>query len=124
MDKASIRFKTSKKVDQSDTALNHGSGLLNVFATPAMVALMEKSAHQLALANIPEGLDTVGIEISVKHTRATPVGKEVFAEAVLEKQDGKRLYFTITAYDNQGEIGTGTHIRYIIDPIKFMERTI
>jgi len=123
MDEHLIRHKTSKKVDQSDTALNHGSGLLNVFATPAMIALMEKSAHQLALANIPEGLDTVGIEISVKHTRATPVGKEVFAEAVLERQEGKRLHFSIIAYDNQGEIGNGTHVRYIIDPVKFMENT-
>ena len=111
-----------KLVTDTDTATYYGSGLLEVFATPAMIALMEKSAHLLAKFSLPENQDTVGIEINVKHTRATPIGAKVYAEAELIDIDGKKLTFSVTAFDDQREIGKGTHVRYIINPTKFMDK--
>lgn len=111
-----------KLVTEKETAAYYGSGLLNVFATPAMIALMENAAHRLAKLSLSQTQDTVGSEINVKHTRATPLGAKVSAEATLTSVDGKKLIFSVKAFDELGEIGYGTHIRYIIDPIKFMER--
>lgn len=111
-----------KLVEETDTAVYFGSGLLRVFATPAMIALMEKSAHLLAKFSLSENQDTVGIEIHVTHTRATPVGTKVYAEAELTEIDGKKLTFSVVTFDDQGEIGKGTHIRYIINPAKFMSK--
>ncbi len=115
-------FTVEKTVSQNDTAAYFGSGLLNVFATPAMIALMENSAHLLANSFLSLEEDTVGIEISVNHTRATPLGAKVKAQATLTATDGKKLIFNIKAFDEQGQIGYGTHVRYIINPVKFMER--
>ncbi len=111
-----------KLVTESDTAAYYGSGLLHVFATPGMIALMEKSAHLLAKFSLPESQDTVGIEVNVKHIRATPLGAKVYAEAELIEIDGKKLTFKVMAFDDSGEIGSGTHIRYIINPSKYMDR--
>ncbi len=109
-----------KLVTETDTAAYYGSGLLHVFATPAMIALMEQSAHLLAKFSLPETQDTVGIEVNVKHTRATPMGTKVYAEAELILIEGKKLTFSVVAFDEQGEIGKGTHMRYIINPAKYM----
>lgn len=116
------KLTIEKLVGETDTAAYYGSGLLNVFATPGMVALMEKAAHLFAKLSLPQTQDTVGIEINVKHTRATPLGAKVFAEAVLTAIEGKKLIFSVKAFDNLGEIGSGVHTRYIINPAKFMER--
>ena len=109
-----------KLVTETDTAEYFGSGLLQVFATPAMIALMEQSAHLLAKFSLPENQETVGIEVNVKHTRATPIGVKVYAEAELIAVEGKKLTFAVIAFDEQGEIGRGIHMRYIINPAKFM----
>jgi len=111
-----------KLVTETDTAEYYGSGLLKVFATPAMIALMERSAHLLARFSLPTNQDTVGVEVNIKHTRATPLGAKVYAEAELITIEDKKLTFSVTAFDEMGEIGRGTHIRYIINPTKFMDR--
>jgi len=85
-----------------------------------MIALMEQSAYLLAKFSLPETQDTVGIEVNVKHGRATPIGAKVYAEAELIEIEGKKLTFTVIAFDEQGEIGRGTHMRYIINPVKYM----
>lgn len=109
-------------VTQRESAAHYGSGLLQVYATPSMVALMENAAHQLAKLFLTETEDTVGIEINIKHTKATPVGDKVSAQATLTAVDGKKLFFTVRAFDSKGDIGSGTHIRYIINPKEFMEK--
>ena len=109
-------------VKESDTAAYYGSGFLHVFATPAMIALMEQSAHLLAKFSLTDTQDTVGIEVNVKHTRATPLGAKVYAEAELIAIDGKKLTFKVKAFDDNGSIGEGIHIRYIINPSKYMDR--
>lgn len=108
-----------KTVTAADTAARYGSGALEVYATPAMIALMEGAAFNLLKEC---GLDSVGIEINVRHTRACRPGAEVEAEAEVTAIDGKRIHFRITARDGKGEIGNCEHTRYIVDPVKFMER--
>ena len=116
------RLRIDKIVGEEDTAAHYGSGLLPVFATPGMIALMEKCAHLLAKSLLSADEDTVGIEINIKHTRATPMGARVYAEALLVEHENKRFTFEIRAYDEKGEIGNGTHVRYMISPTKFMEK--
>ncbi|MBK6346591.1 MAG: thioesterase family protein [Bacteroidales bacterium] len=109
-------------VGASDTASHYGSGLIEVFATPAMVALMEKTAQLSVQEHLPEGHITLGTEISVSHVKATPVGSNVVCESHLVSVDGKKLLFKVSAHDEKGLIGEGTHRRYIVEASKFMEK--
>ncbi len=109
-------------VTKEDTALRYGSGFLEVFATPSMIALMENSAMKAVQDKLPEGFGTVGIEINIKHIKATPIGMKVKSEAILTEINDKKLTFLIKAWDEQGEIGFGTHTRYIVDNEKFVEK--
>ncbi|HHT03901.1 MAG TPA: thioesterase family protein [Bacteroidales bacterium] len=109
-------------VTEKNTAKAYGSGLIDVFATPAMVALMEETAHTSVQDFLPEGMVSVGTEINVKHIKATPLGMKVICHSVLERVEGKRLFFTIEALDEVSKIGEATHTRYIVDAIKFVER--
>lgn len=115
-------FTATEMVTKENTASKYGSGLLDVFATPAMVALMEKAALNAVLPYLSQGFNTVGTEVCVKHTKATPMGWEVFSKAILKEIDGKKLIFEVVACDKEGEIGRGTHTRYIIDSKQFMEK--
>lgn len=117
-----IEFTATEMVTKDNTASKYGSGLVDVFATPAMVALMEKAALNAVLPHLPEGFNTVGTEVCVKHTKATPMGWEVQSKAVLKEVDGKKLLFEVVAWDKEGEIGRGKHTRYIIDSKRFMDK--
>jgi fluoroacetyl-CoA thioesterase len=108
-------------VKPEDTAAHYGSGLIEVFATPAMIGLMENTAQSSVSELLPEGYITLGIEINVKHIKATPVGMKVTCKSVLKKIDGKKLSFNIQAWDEKGEIGFATHERYMVNAAKFME---
>jgi len=119
-----IKGEISKVVDAESTAASFGSGLVDVFATPAMIALMENTALQSVTEYLSPNQNTVGIEICVKHTKATPVGMKVTCESVLTKVDGNKLYFDVTAKDEQGQIGRGTHTRFIIDTKEFMSKVL
>ena len=95
------------------------SGGLPVYATPAMVALMENAAFTL-LKN--EDKDSVGTQMNVNHTRACLVGSNVYAIATVTGVNGNWVNFNVAAFDGKGEIGNGTHTRYIIDAEKFMAK--
>lgn len=112
-------YKVEITVQECDTAIVHKSGGLPVYATPAMIALMENAAFSL-LKN--EDNDSVGTEMNVKHTRACLVGAKVYAEATVTGVNGNWVTFNVAAYDEKGEIGNGNHTRYIIDPEKFMAK--
>ncbi len=110
-------YKIEITVAEKDTAIAHGSGGLEVYATPAMIALMENTAFTL-LKN--DGSDSVGTEMNVKHTRACLVGAKVYAIATVTGCNGNWVNFNVAAFDEKGEIGNGIHTRYIIDAEKFM----
>ncbi len=109
-------------VSKEDTALAQGSGDMEVLATPRMVAVMENAAMRVAAAECAEGETTVGTLINVAHTRATPLCDEVRAEATLVSKEGRKLSFEVVAYDTKGEIGRGTHERFIVSREKFLSR--
>lgn len=109
-------------VTADNTARKFGSGGIDVFATPAMIALMEKAALNTAAPYLPEGFSTVGTEIRVSHVAATPLGLLVKAKAELIEIDGRRLVFHVEAFDDVEKIGEGEHQRFIIQVAKFMEK--
>lgn len=110
-------------VEQQHTAMAFGSGEVKVFATPMMIALMEKAALTAVDEHLGEGFATVGTIVNAKHLAATPVGMKVKATAELTAIEGKKLTFFIEAFDEQEKIGEGTHERYIIETAKFLKRT-
>lgn len=120
--KVGLTNETSTMVEDSNTAIAYGSGGVRVFATPAMIGLMEKAALELADQCLQAGQTTVGTLVNVKHTAATPVGMKVVAKAELLEVDSKRLVFRVDAVDEAGPIGTGTHERYIINLEKFLQK--
>lgn len=120
--KEGMSSTTETVVTENDTASKYGSGLLDVLSTPHMVALMENTSKNVVEESLPDGFSTVGIEVSIKHLKATPVGMKVRCEAVLEKIDGKKLIFKVDAWDEKGKIGEGTHVRFIINMEAFMAK--
>lgn len=120
-----FKIGTEKEIEilvtPNDSAKSYGSGLVEVFATPAMIALMEKTALQLAMPFLEEGMNTVGTEISVKHIKATALGKRVQSYAKLIEANGAKLIFEVEAYDEDGMIGKGIHKRYVINEEEFMK---
>ena len=113
----------SALVEREDTALEVGSGSLLVYATPCMTALMEGAACEAIAAAIPEDKTTVGIELAISHLAATPVGMEVRAEAEVTAVDGSIITFQLTAYDEAGKIGEGTHKRALVTTQRFLDKT-
>ena len=111
------------KVTEENTAAAMGSGTLAVFATPAMIALMEKTAYLSVQDALDEGMGSVGTYLNVKHLAATPVGMQVTCESELVEIDSRRLVFTVKAYDETGLIGEGTHERFIVLNEKFLAKT-
>lgn len=109
-------------VTDRDTAAVYGSGSLEVFGTPAMIALMEKTALNSIVPYLDETEGSVGTALDVKHTAATPVGMKVTCESELIEVDRKRLVFRLSVRDEAGPIGEGTHERFVIDNEKFMEK--
>ena len=104
------------------TAKNVGSGAVAVFATPMMIALMEKTCLQSVKPYLEEGQDTVGTRVDVSHGAATPVGMTVRCESELVEIDRRRLVFRVTARDDAGVVGEGTHERFIVDVEKFQAK--
>ena len=115
-------YTSKTKVTSANTAIALGSGDMEVFATPALVALMENAAMNAVKDQLPEGSTTVGAFIETTHVKPSPLGEEVSATAVLEKEEGRKLTFRITASDIKGTVGEATHIRYIVDRERFMSK--
>ncbi len=107
-------------VNANNVATVVGSGSVEVFATPAMIALMEKTANNSLRNHLPEGCVTVGVEINTKHIKASGLGKEIVCKSELIKVDGKKLFFTISAYEGEDLIGQASHTRVVVDKEKFL----
>jgi predicted thioesterase len=118
-----ITATVEETVTESNTALSVGSGSLKVYATPAMLALMEKASCEAIYSILAEGETSVGTLLNVKHLAATPVGMKVSATATLVERDGRKLVFEVTASDESGIIGEGLHERFIVGAERFTEKT-
>lgn len=110
-------------VTEELTAEHFGSGTLPVYATPAMISLMENTAYKSVADYLEEGCGTVGTSLEVKHVAATPVGMRVTCETELIKVDGRALTFCVRAMDECGLIGEGVHERFVIMEEKFLAKT-
>ena len=112
----------STTVKDTNTAKAVGSGSLDVFATPMMVALMEEAACNCLAGSLGPGQSSVGTQVAIEHTAASPLGAEIIATATVTAIDGRKVSFDISAYDNKNEIGKGSHTRFIIDAERFMSK--
>ena len=120
---AGIKNTKDMIVTEENTAKAVGSGGLEVFATPALIALAEKTAYESVVPYLEEGQGTVGTNIDIKHIAATPVGMRVVCETELIEFDAsnpRRLLFSVNVYDEVEKIAEGTHERFIINNDKFM----
>ena len=118
-----MKGEVATLAEKEDTALEVGSGGLLVYATPCMAALMEGAACEAIAEGLDENETTVGIELSIQHISATPVGMEVRAEAEVTAVEGKIITFTLRAFDEAGEIGKGTHKRALVNSQRFLDKT-
>ena len=117
-----IKGSASCVVGPEDTAKALGSGAVDVFSTPKLVALMEKAALLSVRDYLDEGMDTVGTHLDISHSAATPVGMTGRAESELIEVDRRRLVFSVKAWDETELVGEGTHERFIIDRDKFLAK--
>ena len=122
--KTGIKGRTELIVDEHMTASAYGSGMLDVYATPSMIALIEGTALYSVQEYLEEGAGTVGTKLVVDHVAATPIGMKVWCETELVQIDRRRLVFHADVYDECGLIGTGTHERFIIDNEKFLKNAL
>jgi predicted thioesterase len=117
-----IQHQEREKVSIDKSAAKVGSGLLEVYSTPAMIALMEKTAYLSIQPYLNEGEGSVGAEVNIRHVRPTPIGREVRCLSEVTAIEGRRIEFHVEAFDEKGKIGEGFHARYIIDNQMFMQK--
>ena len=111
-----------QRVTEEVTADRIGSGLVKVFATPMMIALIEQTCNESVVPYLEPGQGTVGTHVDVSHCAATPVGMRVWCDSELVEVDRRRLVFAVKAYDECGLIGEGRHERFVIDSAKFQAK--
>ena len=121
--KAGMRGEARTKVTEENTALKFGSGSVKVFATPAMIGLMEAACINCVDNYLPKGYASVGTKVDIRHLAATPVGMEVAAEAELVEVDGAKLKFKVEAFDGREKIGGGIHSRYVVELNGLLKKT-
>ena len=117
-----IRGTSETVVDKSNVASSVGSGLLDVFSTPAMIALMEKACKDSVEPYLEEGQGTVGIRLEVDHLAAVPIGEKVWAESELTAVDRRVLTFSVTVWSEKEKVGEGIHKRCVISNSRFLEK--
>lgn len=117
-----LKHESTTVVSAANTAATLGSGDMDVFATPAMVALMENAAMLAVKDHLPEGSATVGTQINTSHLKASPLGATITASAELTAVDGRCLTFAVKAWDEKGIIGEGSHTRFVVDRERFLSK--
>ena len=117
-----LKGQLATTVTAEQTARHLGSGGIDVFATPAMVALMEGAAVDAIDKHLAEGQASVGIDVHIQHLAATPLGKSVRAEAEVTAVDRRKVTFNVKAWDEHELIGEGTHVRFVIDLDRYTQR--
>ncbi len=120
--KEGLTHTSTTTVDNTNVASAVASGTLEVFSTPAMIALMEKAAYLAVENSISDEESTVGTDLNIKHLKASPIGEAISAKATLVKIEGRALTFEVEAHDSKGKIGEGMHTRYIVNIEKFLSK--
>ena len=120
--KPGLKAEITETVTDKYTASAWGSGWLDVLATPAMIAFMEKAALTAVDPHLPPGWSTVGTEVNIKHLSATPIGMKITFRAELLSVDGRALSLKVEAFDEAGKIGEGSHGRFIVENEKFLSK--
>lgn len=120
--KIGLTYTSTLVVSKDHVAAVMGSGDLHVFATPAMVALMENAAMLAVADYLPEGSTTVGAMMNTSHVKPSPMDESIRATAILTGIDGRKLTYSIKAEDSKGIIGEAVHVRYVVDREKFMSK--
>ncbi|MFC3997248.1 thioesterase family protein [Nocardiopsis sediminis] len=115
-----LHGRSDMRVSDLDTAIALGSGDVPVLATPRALALAEAATVAAVSAHLPEGATTVGTEVTLAHTAASPVGTDVRAEARLRLVDGRRLVFDVTLDQGGRAVATGTVERVVVDRARFL----
>lgn len=118
-----IKGHQEMTVTDEFTAKAMGSGVMDVFATPAMLALMEKTAFTSVADYLSPGCGTVGTKVDIEHVASSPVGMKITCDSELTAVEGRKLIFRVEAYDEKGLIGRGTHERFLVESQKFQEKT-
>jgi len=109
-------------VSEKNTAKAVGSGNLDVFATPMMIALMEEAACNCIINSLEQGQSSVGTEVNMTHTAASPIGANITAIAAVTEVDNRKIVFDVIAKEGDKEIGKGSHTRFLIDVERFMSK--
>lgn len=119
-----MKCQLEQVVTQELTAAAIGSGMLPVFGTPFMAAMMENAALTALQSFLEEGQGSVGTRLDIHHDAPTPIGMRVWAEAEVTgvSENGKMVDFKVTAWDEKGPIGGGTHTRAIINAQRFLDK--
>jgi predicted thioesterase len=119
---AGLKGEARLVVGEADTAIAVGSGTVPVLATPRVIALCEEATMNAVRSHLPEGCTTVGMRVQLDHLQPTGVGGEVLAEAVLEKVEGRRLTFTVSACDGHGLVAAGKVTRVQVEIARFLDK--
>ena len=117
-----LRHTSELIVTDAMTAIEVGSGDMPVLATPMMMALMENAAMLAVKEHLPEECTTVGGHIESSHLRPSKIGDVVTAVAEVTKVDGKKVIFKVAAYSGEILLGEGTHLRFIVDKKRFLDK--
>ena len=119
---AGLKGEARLVVGDTDTARALGSGAVEVLGTPRLVALLEEATIDAVDRYLDDGSTTVSMRVQVDHLHPTPIGAEVVAEAYLDKIDGRRITFTVTASDSGGLVAAGKVTRVVVDVKRFMSK--
>lgn len=114
----------SVKVTENNTAASMVSGALPVFATPALIALIEQVAFECTQPFLEDGESTVGVSLDVKHSAPSTIGREIRCKVELVEIDRSRFVFTAKVWDDAGEVGSGRHERFKVNNEKFVSRAL
>jgi fluoroacetyl-CoA thioesterase len=117
-----IKGEQQEIVREENTAKKYGSGMVEVFATPAMIALMEMTAMKSIADFVPDGYTTVGTEVNIKHLHPSPIGRKLRCESIVKEVSGRKIIFEVSVWEDEMLVGHGLHTRFVVDSIVFMAK--
>jgi fluoroacetyl-CoA thioesterase len=117
-----VRGEARMVVGEADTARALRSGSVDVLGTPRLIALCEEASVRAIAPDLDAGTTTVGMKVRLDHLQPSPVGATVVAEATVERIEGRRITFTVSASDERGLIAVGRLVRVVVDLGLFMAK--